>query len=160
MAGGFRQAKREGANRRPKPRSLAGAMTMNAKSRTRLPALFALLLASLALTFTSGCIAVAAGAGATAVAWVKGELRTSVKGSFENSVAAANRAVQQLEFATVSESRDGLLAIIVARNAADKKIEIKIENAGGALSKVGIRVGVFGDEPVSLAILEKIKANL
>jgi hypothetical protein len=133
---------------------------MNSKSFPRLSTCVSLLLALTVLTFNSGCLAAAAGAGATAVAWVKGELHTTVNGSFEHSVAAANQAVQQLQFAKVSESKDALLAIIVARNAADKKIEIKLEQVGGALTNVKIRVGIFGDEPLSLAVLEKIKANL
>jgi hypothetical protein len=48
----------------------------------------------------------------------------------------------------------------VARNAADKKIKIEVERTGERLTKVTIRIGVFGDESLSMAILDKIKANL
>ncbi|MBS0633572.1 MAG: DUF3568 family protein [Verrucomicrobia bacterium] len=119
------------------------------------------VLAMLALTFTSGCLAVAAGAGAAgAVAWVRGELRATVAGSYDNTVAASNRAITQMEFAKISERRDTLKAIIVARTADDKKIEINVEKVSNEVTDVKIRVGVFGDERVSLMILDKIKANL
>ncbi len=160
MMGRFGQAKREGANLLPNLQSVVTPMTMKTRLLPSLSVFFPLALAVLVLTFTSGCLAVAVGAGASAVAWVRGELRTTVNGNFDKTVAAANKAVRQLEFVKISESKDALLAIIVARNAADKKIQIKIENVGGALTNVKIRVGIIGDEPVSLALLEKIRANL
>ena len=119
-----------------------------------------LVLGLSALAFSAGCLAVAAGAGAGAVAYVRGDLNTTVEASLDRTHRAVSRAVQQLEFARVSESKDALLSITVARNAADKKIEIRAERMGGTLTKVKIRVGVFGDEALSQAILDKIKANL
>ncbi len=53
-----------------------------------------------------------------------------------------------------------LNAILIARTAEDKKIEIKVSRVGDITSRVQIRVGVFGNEVQSLAILDKIKANL
>jgi hypothetical protein len=110
---------------------------------------------------TSGCLAVAAGAGAgTAVAYARGQLEANVSADFENTAAASSRALQQLGIAKVSEHKDSLIDMIVARNAADKKIEIRLENLAKGLTKVRIRIGVFGDEALSMAILDKIKANL
>ena len=43
---------------------------------------------------------------------------------------------------------------------ANKKIKIKVSKVGDQSAKVQIRVGVFGDEALSLAILDKIKTNL
>jgi len=118
----------------------------------------ALGLAALALS--TGCLAAAAGAGAGAVAYVRGELDATVDASPDRTVRAVGRAVQQLEFAKVSESKDALLSITVVRNAADKKIEIRTERMGATLTRIKIRVGVFGDEALSQAILDKIKSNL
>jgi|GEM_PF-259341 len=115
----------------------------------------------LVLAFSSGCVAVIAGAGAgAAVAYVRGDLDATLSASFETTVRAANAALGDLKFAKVSERKDALQAILVARNAADKKIEIRVERIGENVSKLKIRVGVFGDEALSLAILEKVKANL
>lgn len=57
-------------------------------------------------------------------------------------------------------SKDALKAVLVARTAMDKKIEIAISNTGKKLTKIKIRVGVFGDEQLSMSILDKIKAGL
>ncbi len=104
---------------------------------------------------------VVAGAGAgAAVAYVRGDLDANLSANLERSSKAVNRAVEALQFAKVSENKDALQAIFVARNAADKKIEIRLETAGDSLTKIKIRVGVFGDEALSLAILDKVKAAL
>jgi hypothetical protein len=110
---------------------------------------------------TSGCVAVAAGAGAgAAVAYVRGQLEATLGSGFENSVQATNSAIRELGLAKVSERKDALLAVIIVRNAEDKKIEIRLENSALELTKIRIRVGIFGDEPLSIAILERIKNHL
>lgn len=109
---------------------------------------------------TSGCLAVAAGAGAGAVAYVRGQLETTVSDDYESVVSATNRAIQQLGFAKVSERKDALVDVFVVRNATDKKIEIRLDNVARELTRVRIRVGIFGDEALSLAVLDKIKSNL
>lgn len=77
-----------------------------------------------------------------------------------NSVVDATRvAIKELEFAKVSDNKDAFKALLVARTALDKKVEITIVNSGKNLTNIKIRVGVFGDEQLSLAILEKIKAG-
>lgn len=113
------------------------------------------------LAGSTGCLAVAAGAGAgAAVAYVRGELEANVSDNYDDTVAATNKALQQLSIAKISEKRDALVAVIIARNAADKKIEVRLDNLARELTKVRIRVGLMGDEALSLAILEKIKSNL
>jgi len=115
-----------------------------------------------AMLVCSGCVAVVAAgaAGAAAVAWVRGELQTTLSANLDRSFNAAKEAIEDLQFVKVSERKDALLGVLVARNAADKKIEIRLENMATNATKVGIRVGVVGDQELSLAILEKIKANL
>ncbi len=108
----------------------------------------------------TGCIVVAAGAGAGAVAYVQGALETNLNEDYNQVVDATRGAIKELEFAKVSENKDALTAVLVARTALDKKIEITLTNSGKRLTKIKIRVGVFGDEPLSLAILEKVRAGL
>jgi hypothetical protein len=113
------------------------------------------------LPLLSGCVAVLAGAaGAGAVAWVEGRLDATLDANFDQAEKAANRAVTQLQFVKVNEEKDALTATLIARTAEDKKIEIKVVRVGDTTSRVQISVGVFGDEGQSLAILDKIKANL
>ena len=113
------------------------------------------------LPLLSGCVAVLAGAaGAGTVAWVQGRLDAALDANYEKAEKAVNLAITQMEFAKVSEKKDVLNAIFIARTAEDKKIEIKVSRVGDVTSRVQIRVGVFGNEAQSLAILDKIKANL
>ena len=113
------------------------------------------------LPLLSGCVAVLAGAaGAGAVAWVEGRLDATLDANFDQAEKAADRAVTQLQFVKVNEEKDALTATLIARTAEDKKIEIKVVRVGDTTSRVQISVGVFGDEGQSLAILDKIKANL
>lgn len=118
--------------------------------------------AVLALGSLTGCVAVVVGvaAGAGTVAYVRGELETTLSAGYERSVEATNLAAQQLQFARVSERRDALQDTITLRTAGDRKVVIRINKIADYNSKVRIRVGVFGDEALSLTILEKIRANL
>jgi hypothetical protein len=123
---------------------------------------YGMILAGLALLpLLSGCVAVLAGAaGAGTVAWVEGRLDATLDANFDQAEKAADRAVTQLQFVKVNEEKDALTATLIARTAEDKKIEIKVVRVGDTTSRVQISVGVFGDEGQSLAILDKIKANL
>lgn len=129
----------------------------------RSPLFLALILSAIAATslVQSGCVAVvAAGAGAGAVAYVRGELQGTVSGSLEAAERATALALAQLQLVKISEKRDAFVSIVTARTAEDKKVEIKLTKLANETTKVQIRVGVFGDETKSLAILDKIKADL
>jgi hypothetical protein len=135
---------------------------MSSKTCTRsffVHPLLATLLAAFSLLALSGCIAVAAGAGAGVVAYVRGDLDTTVAKDYNRVVDATRGAIKELEFAKVSDNKDAFKAVIIARTAVDKKVEISLTNSGKNLTNIKIRVGVFGDEQLSLAILEKIKAE-
>jgi hypothetical protein len=119
----------------------------------------AALAASIALT--SGCFLVAAGAaGAGTVAYVRGELDSPIDAGYDSTIRAADRAIEQLQFAKVGETKDGISDTIKARTGGDKKVEIIVTRIGDSLSKVQIRIGFFGDEFISRTILDKIKADL
>lgn len=122
--------------------------------------LFVVALLGASLAGLSGCLVVAAGAGAGAVAYVRGELEANLTHDYDKVVDSARGAIKNLEFAKVSENKDALKAVLVARTAMDKKIEITISNSGKKLTNIKIRVGVFGDEQLSMSILDKIKAGL
>ena len=135
---------------------------MKTVSSFRFVSLFAGLLALTTLVFSPGCVAVAAGAGAGAgvVAYVRGELDVTLDHPFDTVTRATDKAVQQLRFSKVSEGRDALLTLITVRNAAEKKIVIRLDSTGRDLTRVRIRVGIFGNKALSMTILEKIRANL
>ena len=128
--------------------------------RTLLRGLAALLLAG-ALLFQTGCLVAAAGAaGAGTVAYLRGELSSTLDAPYENAVRAANRGLQELEFAKISENKDALTAILISRTADDKKVEVKVTKVTESTTRVQIRVGIFGDEALSLTVLDGIKEHL
>ena len=117
-------------------------------------------LLGLSLIVLPGCIVAAAGAGASAVAYVRGELNADLNADYNKVVDSARKSIKDLEFAKVSENKDALKAVLVARTAMDKKVEIDITNSGKKLTNIKIRIGLFGDEALSMSILDKIKAGL
>jgi Protein of unknown function (DUF3568) len=122
--------------------------------------LYAALVAVVSFSALSGCVAVAVGAGAGVVAYVRGDLETTLPNDYDQVVNSVREAVKTLEFVKVSDSKDAFKGVLIARTALDKKIVIDFTNAGKNLTNIKIRVGVFGDEQMSLAILEKIKNGL
>jgi hypothetical protein len=83
-----------------------------------------------------------------------------VGGNLEQTNKAVNRAIEELKFVRISESKDALLALTVVRNAADQRIEVRQDIVGEKLTRVRIRVGVFGDEKLSRTLLDRIQAKL
>ncbi len=123
--------------------------------------LAAALLAVAALPWLTGCVVVAAGAvGAGAVAYVRGELESSVEADLDATYAAAQRALDKLEFARIEQRKSGLDAQLVHRTALDKRVEIKLKKITDRLTKIEIRVGIVGDQELSLTLLDKIRAEL
>lgn len=137
-------------------------MKPHSHKSSRLPVWAAsVVLACAAVLCSSGCVAVvAAGAAGTGVAWYAGRMETTLNHGVDDVYAASQQAVKQLEFARVSERKSGVDAELIARTALDKKVEITLNRVDDKATKVSIRVGVFGDEALSLNLLEKIKANL
>ena len=128
-----------------------------------LPSVAAAALLSIAV-LGSGCfvaaVGVAGAAGAGTVAWVEGALTVTLPNGFEAVTRASDQAIAQLQFAKLGDDRDALKAILTARTVDDKKIVIQVTRVGDDLTKIEIRVGTFGDKPLSSAILNKIQANL
>lgn len=116
------------------------------------------------ICLVSGCAAVwvagGAAAGAGTVAYVQGELRSTLEASLDNTWAATKDAMTDLEFNITETEKDAVEAELIARGARDKKIRIILERQTPKLTRIGIRVDTFGDEQLSRLILDKIKARL
>ena len=124
--------------------------------------LLAVLLVGVAV-LAGGCVAavVAAGAGAAGtVAYMGGDLEAVESRSLADVYEATLKALEQLELSATKEGKDALSAVIVARDAQDKKIAIKLRASTEETTKISIRVGVFGDETKSRLIYQKIRDNL
>ena len=135
--------------------------TRQSDSPIRKSLLLSLGLALAAMTLQTGCVVVAAGAaGAGAVAYVRGELEVNLEHDLDAVFTASQNALRKLEFARINDHKSGVDAQLLARTALDKRVEITLTQVTKTLTKVQIRVGVLGDQGLSLTILEKIKAEL
>jgi uncharacterized protein YunC (DUF1805 family) len=108
----------------------------------------------------SGCVAVAVGAGAGTVAYVRGELKSTLDAKVETLAQASEWSLDELGIKRLDTKKDSVSAVITARTADDKKVEIHIKSITSRASDLTIRVGVFGDQRVSTVILDKIKSRM
>ncbi len=137
---------------------------MHSSSSRSLPKIASLcLLAVLGVTapFLGGCVVVAAGAaGAGAVAYVRGAVETSLPRGLDATHAATQRALNNMKFMRIEEKKTAVDAELTYRTALDKKVHIELERVTDDLTKVHIRIGLVGDQQLSLTILDKINAEL
>jgi len=96
-------------------------------------------------------------AGAGTVAYVAGELKSTEEVSLNRAWKATQKAMNDLELAITSREKDAFNGQLIARGAGDRKIKVKLKRQSDTLTEIRIRVGILGDEPLSLHILEKIK---
>lgn len=122
-----------------------------------------IIMLGISLLTSNGCALLLFGGGAAAgvgtVAYVKGELETTVEIPFERAWSAAREAMEELEFIITKAEKDALSGMIVARGADDQKIVVHLEKPSEDLTEIRIRVGAFGDQTRSQLILDKIKAR-
>ncbi len=110
--------------------------------------------------FIQGCVVAAVGAGAGTVAYVRGDLQTVESKSLDDVYEATEKAIKELGLNVTKKTKDAMSATIVARDAQDKKITIKLSASTEETTKLSIRIGVFGSETKSRRIYEEIKKNL
>ena len=109
-----------------------------------------------------GCVAlIVAGAAAAGtgvgVAYYEGALRGYIQASPEQVAEASVKALHDMRIVVISNHADSVGGEVKAVTANDKKIIISIEKESNEVSKVNVRVGVFGDESISRDIYSGIK---
>ena len=123
--------------------------------------LFALLVALAAVT--SGCLlfvaGAAAGAGVGTYAYVSGELQASEAVKLDKAWDATQAAMKDMSYTVTAKEKGGLEASLTARGPGDQKVQIHLVKQSDTVTKIGIRVGTFGDETLSRQILDKIKSH-
>ena len=108
-----------------------------------------------------GCVVAAVGLGAAGTAaYIRGDLESTESKNIEIVYSAALQAAEQLELKIVSKSKDALSATVVAYDAEEKKIEIKMTAPTEHSTKISIRVGTFGNETKSQRIYQRIYNNM
>ena len=121
--------------------------------------LVVLLLAMVGLV--EGCMLAVVGVGAAGtIAYVRGDLEAVESENLDAVYEATLKAVEEIELHVTSKKKDALSAIIVGRDAQDKKVTIKLNSTAEKTTKLSIRIGVFGSETKSRLIYQKIRDNL
>ena len=113
---------------------------------------------------SSGCIAAAvavgAGAGVGTYAYVEGKLTDDLAATVPQVVTATNAAFHDLQMTVISSAASAVDGEVIARTAQDKRIKVEISSTSAAVSHISIRVGFWGDEEMSVRVLDAIKARL
>jgi hypothetical protein len=112
---------------------------------------------------TSGCLAIAVGAGAAGtVAYLAGDMDTEEPYSIEETYVATRQAADKLGLNVIEgeSGKDALSARVVARDVADKRISVRLKAIDSKSTKLSIRVGTFGDDTKTHLIYNTIRENL
>jgi hypothetical protein len=119
-----------------------------------------IMMLALVAVGAAGCVVAALGAAsAGTVVYVRGEVESYWDTDVQDLYDASLKAMDDLKLYVVSQQHDALSANIVARNSSDQKITVKIDGSNREAVKVTIRVGFWGDETLSRAIVDRINAN-
>lgn len=136
-------------------------MKINPAISSRHRLLAYLLLAIWLLPQLSGCgLLVVGGAAAGTVAYASGDLSATLDADFGQSVKATDAAIKENKIIQVSRRVDNIGAAYVLQTQQDDKVEIQLMETTARATAITIRVGFFGDEPLSHKILDEIQARL
>jgi len=93
-------------------------------------------------------------------AFIRGELEAAVANPMEEVFAAAEAALKELEFPVSGSKLGKHNGYVRAKETQNRKISIDIEMKSPLVTKLNIRVGLFGDSAVSRLILSHIQEKL
>lgn len=122
--------------------------------------LFALLffcLVGLALGCTSTFKAVETDPGFT---FLRGRLSGVLEGALPKVEAATVAAMEELKFVAVDVVSDKLKGIVTARMADGTKVVVKMQAEDFESTIIKVKVGIFGDQSISVQVLRHIQRKL
>jgi endo-beta-N-acetylglucosaminidase D len=129
--------------------------------RTKQFLLIILLMGTAGLVQGCGLELLLVGAGAAGtIAYVRGDLEAVESEKLDVLYEATLKAVEKLELSVTTKSKDAMSAMVVVRDAQDKKITIKLKAVTEEATKLYIRVGIFGSETKSRLIYQEIHESL
>jgi hypothetical protein len=115
----------------------------------------------------SGCLAPAVIATASfsvaqtgASAYIGGELVSAYVAPLDQVVESARGALEGLEFCPRAEREGELSMYILVRELKGREVGVRLESATPKVTRVKIRVGVWGDQALSQVIQKKIEEEL
>lgn len=131
--------------------------------------LFWIGLVVLSVLTGSGCLAIGAGVAGGAVAgyyYYKGKVAQRYEASFADTWAATRDTLPELGLTIINEERDSAGGWFEVRTAAGERARVYVDpqappaHSAGHLTQVSVRVGTFGDSPLSEKILDQIGRRL
>jgi hypothetical protein len=124
-------------------------------SRVLSAAVLAVLLGT-----TSGCwYAAAAGAGAGA-AYFQGILEGLVVGSVADVTDAAEQVLPTMGIAVEEVERSPNMSVVRGRTSGGQEVEVRVRRLTRLTTELSVRIGWFGDEPLSRRIYDRIEERL
>ncbi|MFA6713977.1 MAG: DUF3568 family protein [Victivallales bacterium] len=128
---------------------------------SRFLAVFAM---ALAVSMSSGCVVallgLGVGAGIAGTAYYEGKLTGTVDAKPQQVQAATEAAFKELKIQQISSMGDALKATVGGKAEKDSSVTVSIELQKDGKSKVGIRVGTFGNQELSEKIYSEISKQL
>jgi hypothetical protein len=129
---------------------------------------FLWLLGALFALGQSGCLlvaaATAAGGAAVGYAYYKGKVSQAYYANFDDAWAATLAAMSELGLPVLRQERGPASGRIDSWISGDTVVirldEIEGAAREGALTRISVRVGTFGDHPLSARVLAQIGAHL
>jgi Protein of unknown function (DUF3568) len=127
-----------------------------------------LIIAALAF-LQGGCLLVAAGAAggaAAGYAYYKGKICESYLANFEDAWAATHSALAELGMPILHEERHADNGVIKTQTSDGDRVRIALDvipsriPADGPSTRICVRVGTFGDHPVSERVLYQVGVHL
>jgi hypothetical protein len=114
----------------------------------------ALLLVSM---MTTGCVPATVG---FSVAYVKGNLESVVPAGSEETIAAAEATLEELDVTLTYSKHGDLKTVLIGRNPHNQRVKVNIKDRGENSSKLAIRIGTFGKSLVANDIYVRITEKL
>ncbi len=92
--------------------------------------------------------------------WYKGKLEETVSAPVASVHRAVKAGLRDMKIAVIEDRFDNLTAEVRAVLADGSKVWIDAEAKTSSITRMTIRVGLFGDKEFSLRIRDAIKRNL
>ncbi len=120
-----------------------------------------LFAAVLSVAFAAGCSTVPVESDATDAAQYRfGNYDVQVYSEMDRLIAAADRAMNEMDHARTDEKRSGHETSLRYRGPGDNLVLIKLKNLGNDRYNIRIRYGLVGNLAMSEQVYEKMRARL
>lgn len=93
-------------------------------------------------------------------AFIRGELESAVANPMAEVFAAGEAALLELQFKVTNSKLGKDNGYIRAKESQGRKIVVDVEKKSDLVTKINIRVGLFGDQAIARLILSHIQEKL